>query len=539
MSGCGKSKDNAQQAPAKKYEVADDNDKGVSPAGQPAPESIPSVPPSRVGEDGSGQMATPGSLGGTSVATQPPTQPPPLSTGEPEQITVPDGTPAELLAFIDELGRKIEGLQVEMQGQPRSVVVARMQGILEALLTAAEKILASNDADQAARRRAIDTKAGAMSVLSQLAPDGKWGEKVKEFGTTLATDKDPAIAIEGRTILFGILLGDLVQGRSRDYDGLMTQLKSLLQQEARSDVVFDISMQAVYTLRDLGQDDKAREAFGLIAVAFKDHQDPQLAREAARMAEQVLFMDKDMEAKFNSAVLNREGAADVFLGEIDAMLKRPDAGSLTLEKGARYVSMLEQTAHYELAGKLCGMMQDAFQASQDEMLQEGCGAGNSDGAVPARFDRQALGDRGDRLDGGSLDFAAYQGKPVLVAFFKALDPRCQQEISECEVRLREVPRQGLRRHWGQPGHGSQSVESVSRRGEASLGHRDQQQVGRGSWRRDDSVLPVPRSGREGHRYLSAGPGTGQEADRTFWTGTGRCARYTGPSDERSARRPVA
>ncbi len=425
LGGCDRSKESAQQVPGKKYEVADDDDKDVPQGGRTATEAGPEMPPSSAGvagQDGMAKGDLPDNIDGL-------TPPPPALADQLEAITVPDGTPAELLAFIDELGGKIESVQAGLQGQPRSVAMARMQEILEALLMAADKILASSDADQAARRKAIDTKAGAMSVLSRLAPDGKWGQKVKEFGTVLATDKDPGIAVEGRAILFGIFLGELAQGRSRDYDGLMTQLKSLLTLEARSSVVYEICMQAVNILRNAGQDDKAREAFGLIAVAFKDHQDPELAREAARMAEQVLFMDSDMEVKFNSAVLNQEGAADAFCDAMDALLKRPDAGSLTVEKGSRYVSMLEQTAHYELARRLCGMMRDAFQASADETLQKAVTQITQ--LAQRRLDLigKPLVIEATRLDGGSLDFASYQGKPVLVAFFGAFDPRCQQEMA--------------------------------------------------------------------------------------------------------------
>ena len=433
IGGCGKTKEQAQQGTGKKYEVAGE-DTGAVPsdstaAGGAAAGNLAGAVPSKDAVSNGAAAAGQNSAVDVNRGSAPTdmTQPPPLSADQLESITVPDGTPAELLAFIDRWGRRISTLPSEMQGQPRAAVMGRMQQIFEALLSASEKILASPDADQAARMRAIDTKAGAMSVLSQIVPDGNWSDKVKEFGAKLASDKDPEVAAQGRVILFGVLLGDLRQGQSRDYEALMTQLKSLLQLEARADDVYAISMQSVQVLRDANQNDKAHEAFGLIAAAFKDNKDPKLAHEAARMAEQMQFMDTGMEAKLNAAVLDRKGAADEFFAEMTKMLQSPDAGSLTLQKVARYISTFEQTSHYDLARKLCDLLDSSFQQSQDESLEKS--AQEVTRRARRRLDLigKPLTLNAHRLDGGSLDLSPYKGKVVAVVFFASADPGSQQE----------------------------------------------------------------------------------------------------------------
>ena len=99
------------------------------------------------------------------------------------------------------------------------------------------------------RKQAIDAKAGALLMLSQVAPNRSWADQIREFATSLAADKNPAIAIEGRTMLLGMLVGEIMQGRSQDMDGLMTQVKAMLADEQRNASVLAVTQQAFMALR--------------------------------------------------------------------------------------------------------------------------------------------------------------------------------------------------------------------------------------------------------------------------------------------------
>ena len=223
----------------------------------------------------------------------------------------------------------------------------------------------------------------------------------------------------------------------------MRQLGALLQVKPQTEVVLQVSLQAVKALRDLGHEDTAQEAFKQIAAAFKDNPDPGLAEEAERMSEQLLFVDSDMDANFNAVVVNREGAADIFLAEYGKLLGQPKPGSLTLQKGIRYISVLEQTQHYDLARKLCVLIHDAYNTSPDERLKNAAQQGTQ--AALRRLDLlgKPLVVDATRLDGSSLDFAAYQGKVVLVAFFQSFVPRCQQELMSVKTQYEKYHEKGL------------------------------------------------------------------------------------------------
>ena len=163
-------------------------------------------------------------------------QPPSIPGEQLDTITVPSGTPEELMAFINQLGERVVGVQRQIQSGNANP--AAMQPMFEAMLEASDKLLAA-DIDLETRKRAISYKAGALTMLSRLAPDRPWAEQIREFAKSLAADKDASVSIEGRSILLGLLVGEISQKRSQDVDGLMAQLKSVLADEARNDSVLE------------------------------------------------------------------------------------------------------------------------------------------------------------------------------------------------------------------------------------------------------------------------------------------------------------
>ena len=174
----------------------------------------------------------------------------------------------------------------------------------------------------------------------------------------------------------------------------MAQLNALLQDEARTGGVLGVAVQAMNTLAEMGLEAEAREAMTLIIAAFKDHPDPAVAAEAARLMEQSVFVNAEIEPKFGAVVANREGAEAAFVAEMTKILAQPNLGSLTLEKGARFIGVLQQTGHYELARKLCQMFQNAYANCSDAELKQGSRTADANGLATFGSDRQAVGCRG-------------------------------------------------------------------------------------------------------------------------------------------------
>ena len=409
--GCGKSDQAPGAAKKPKFEVAEEGKAGRA-EGQ-LPDS---------GMAGNSAEAGPGSTGPSADS---PVQPPAIPVDQLDKITIPTGTPQELLAFIEQLGRR--AMAAQMQIQQGNMTPAALQPLFEAMLQTTDKILAANP-DLETRRKAIDYKAGALTMLSQVAPDQPWSEQIRTFAASLAADQEPAVAIEGKCILFGILVGEIMQRRSQDVDGMMAQLKALVVDEARNRSVLDITQQAVIVLRAIGREDEAREAFELIAAAFKDHADAELAAESANMAEQLLLMNLGIEAKLRDLGQKREGAVEAFNAAIDSILERPNSGPVALERTLGYVGYLEQMGNYELAASVCQRIQEAYKENTDAAIRAGAKRATDVALRRLNLIGKPLVVEGVKLDGSSFDFSRYQGKVVLVAFWRTVSPRCQQEL---------------------------------------------------------------------------------------------------------------
>ena len=280
-------------------------------------------------------------------------------------------------------------------------------------------------------------------MLSQLAPDRPWGDQIRAFAKSLAAEKSPAIAIEGRAILLGLLVGEVAAGRSQDVDGLMTQLKSLVADDQRNFSVLNVTQQACMALRETGREDEAREAFGLIANAFKDNPDPQLAAEADTMLEQLLVADLKIDSKVNEVVLKREGAVAALTDAITQVLQRPSPGPTALDRTLRCLPLLEQSGNYELAIKVCEMIQAAYKNNISPEIREYAKQKTDLAMHRLNLVGKPLSLEGNLLDGSPLDFAPYQGKVVLLAFWSSTAPSCRPELLRVKTLYEKYHAQGL------------------------------------------------------------------------------------------------
>jgi peroxiredoxin len=444
--GCTKPKPAGEGAQAPKYEVADDTPGDTKPVQSAALPSVgPVIAPAASGQPtADNQVPTADNQLSTAADAIPAAegmqQPPAIPGDQLDTLAVPQGTPEELMKFVTQLGNRL----ISLQGQIRqgSATPAAMQPILEAMLEATNRVLAA-EIDAAARKQAIEAKAGALLMLSQVAPNPSWNEQIREFAKSLAADKSPVIAIEGRTILLGMLVGEITQGRSQDVAGLMTQLKALLADEQRNIAVLDVTQQAFLALRKIGREEEAREAFSLIANAFKDHSDPQLATEADSMLEQLAVMDLQIETKLNDVVLKREGAVAAFTDAINQVLQRPNPGAIALERVGGCLPVLEQSGNYELAAKVCELIQTAYKNSTSPQVRDF--AKQKTDLMMRRLNMlgKPLSVEGTLLDGAPLDFAPYQGKVVLLAFWASAAPSCKSELLTIKTLYEKYHANGL------------------------------------------------------------------------------------------------
>ena len=106
---------------------------------------------------------------------------------------VPDGSPEELLEYIDKLRA------TEAQGGTRSERMNHMRRIQQNVVAAAEKIAAAKPAEKTAVA-ALRAELGALTMLNNLG-DEDAGKRYDELAAKLADDKRPAMAATGRYFL--------------------------------------------------------------------------------------------------------------------------------------------------------------------------------------------------------------------------------------------------------------------------------------------------------------------------------------------------
>jgi len=415
--GCSRS--GSGVAERKKYEVAGDDE----PASVPDTGSLMdrASPPAGL----PGEVASPGKTSppsGLSPSTDRgvPKQPPLLAGEKLGGTAVPDGSPQELMQYIEQLFQRANA---------PDMTLAEAKVIFENILTAAERIVTAG-ASVSERQNAVNIWWETAQMLSQqLDPQGPWGERKRAFGQKLTADADPGLSAKGKAILFSLRVNDVLQGKEKDTNGFMKELKSLLAEEGREAAVLAVTQQGALALRAAGKGDLEREAFQLIGESFKDHADPALADGSANILEFLAMQDLQIESKLQDVAAKKEGAADVFLAAITSALSRPKPKAVALEEAEMSVDMLEQTGNYELGQKVCDLILAAYKDSADEVLKMNATQFVDQAKIRLQMVGKPLAVAGTLLDGTALDFNAYQGKVVLVAFWTIQDGQCNQAIS--------------------------------------------------------------------------------------------------------------
>ena len=110
------------------------------------------------------------------------------------------------------------------------------------------------------------------------------------------------------------------------------------------------------------------------------------------------------------------------------LLQRPKTGAIALERVLQYLPLLEQSGNYALATKVCELIQAAYKDNPIAEIREYALERTDVALRRLNLLGKPLSVEGNLLNGSPLDFAPYQGKVVLLAFWSSMSPPCRPEL---------------------------------------------------------------------------------------------------------------
>jgi thiol-disulfide isomerase/thioredoxin len=189
--------------------------------------------------------------------------------GLPEVPPCPDGTPEELIAFVQQLQQP--------QGRPssREEMMNYFGKVAEVSLEAADKILAQAQDDETAVAGSR-MKLESLMMLSQLGNETA-EQQLMAFAETLVDGPSPELATEARRI--GLLMSArrVMNTGGQGAEQLLTDIGQMLEADPDDAQTAQLAMQVAGAFENMpGGETLAKQAYGMLATMFAKSSDERI-----------------------------------------------------------------------------------------------------------------------------------------------------------------------------------------------------------------------------------------------------------------------
>lgn len=217
-------------------------------------------------------------LGGSSASAQTADKPAANSApaeGAAAPIVVPDGTPAELLAFV----RKIKTERPATRDYAE--VVRHVVRVQEAVVVATDK-LASGKPNDTEAADGISEKISALMMLARLNAEGADG-KLKSYLDDLSRDARPFVPPLAKIYKLGTRLQSLDHGNKAEVEELAADVREHIKTAKLDARNLSLAFQTARGAEQAGLNKLAGEIYLEFAAAFAKSDDPQVVDRAKKL----------------------------------------------------------------------------------------------------------------------------------------------------------------------------------------------------------------------------------------------------------------
>jgi len=192
-----------------------------------------------------------------------------------DPYAVPDGSPAELLKFIEELS----ALRPDVKS--REEAMEHMGKQHKAIIAAADKVLAAKP-DEASRASALKSKVQSSWIVANTA-DRASMPKFQELAKELAGDKSPEVANEARLYLLAIAYRGIAPDKPEEAKALVAQFVDALGKEPLDPRLPGLAINVPLMLDQAGYTELACDAARQFIEALKKSKSEEVAPVIAQL----------------------------------------------------------------------------------------------------------------------------------------------------------------------------------------------------------------------------------------------------------------